>query len=522
MASLVRFRRRIHPVLRHVHFRALSNTSYTLKDQQPTQHQKTQTAKQDKRRRPYLSAKVLQSWREGDDSFYNTVNLSKTTDGFHSYRNLQAAWKSLTSFAGHSRTAIPVTQTPTLIRDDFLLAVGDEQDVFVDSSDAVDEVPTKDVAHALAEYVQYEVEVANEMKSSGKKIKWADIRRFVTSQRASPDRPEKLQSRAKRSDRRRDYQPAFRQTREQEEDEEFDEFDEEDVDEGEGEGFDIDEHDGFYDDIYKGDAKAEEQWKEYVMSLSLPSDVEESIIETSGISDTSDLEKESEKIMDDLNVESSNDETSETFDIGELLTEEQEELLEKLDESLDGSIEQYSSEAMEQDAKVAMEALGIVGSSAGDANATVLEQSDNQMSEEGQDVKDVLTIDSTSEVKRHEDFATIVPQHAPEDKKMEIFTKTIEKAEDMLNRDQAREFLPKDFPSPLRVPFEDIVKSGNYVERPVIDDRDLTPTEIYGDYSRWTELQSKSYGPSLTKNSSISPADKEKMSAIIDRFMSQQ
>ncbi|KAK9349625.1 hypothetical protein V1505DRAFT_395030 [Lipomyces doorenjongii] len=62
----------------------------------------------------------------------------------------------------------------------------------------------------------------------------------------------------------------------------------------------------------------------------------------------------------------------------------------------------------------------------------------------------------------------------------------------------------------------DIDQSGNYDERPVVDDRDSKLTEIYGDYSRRTELEDKRYGPMLTKNSSISPADKEKMAPIID------
>ncbi|KAK9234573.1 hypothetical protein V1525DRAFT_412674 [Lipomyces kononenkoae] len=557
MASLVRFRRRTPPVLCHVHFRTLSNTSHTLADQQPTRHQKPRT-QQDKRRGRSISPNAVQSWRQGDNTFYNIINLSKAADGLYGHQDVQAAWRSLiSSNRGGLAARVPVTQTPTLVEYSMIEAVGDEQDVFLDSSNAFEEVSAEDVVRSLTGWNQYEIEVSNEMERSGKKIKWSAVRSYRPGRSGPAERrersersdsaegPQELQSaagspaeRRQRLDRsgpagrrqevqtyarRPDFQPTSREIRkrpevdEEDEDEEFDdEFEEEE--EEEDEAFDIDEHDSVYD-VYEGDAKSEEQWNQFVQSLSLPGDVKKFITDTSDINDD-DFEKEVEKMLNDLNRKTSNGETTE-------ITEMEEEFIDETDELLDDvDIERYNREAMERDAEDMIRAFGINSSSPspGDANVADLEQTnDNELSEEGEpeEVTDPLLIDTTPNLKPHEHFSTIVPQKASEDQKMEIFTQTIEQAPDMLDRDQAREYLPKDFPSPIRVPFEDIVKSGNYVERPVIDDRDLKPTEIYGDYSRWMELQNKRYGPVLTKNGSISPADKAKMSAIIDRFMSQ-
>ncbi|KAK9329885.1 hypothetical protein V1520DRAFT_154640 [Lipomyces starkeyi] len=506
MTYLVRFQRSLPPVVHQVRLRTFSSTSHTLNDQQSTPSQKS-PARQNKRQSRAMSAKARRSWRRGDNAFYNSFNSSKRTSGLYRYDDVQAAWRSLITVDRTLPGAVPITQTPSLIDDDLVVAgqlesVGDEQNVFLESANATEVVSVEDVNLALAGWYQYEIEVEKEMDRSGKKSNWFAVRSQSRPGRSSPAEPTKRHQWPARQDAR----PTTENINEEVEDDElFDEDDEE---------FDIDEHDGV-DEVYEGDAKSEEQWREFVQSLSLRNDVKKFIAETSE-TDDAEFEKEVEKLMKDLDRKLSSGETVE-------ITEDQQKFIEETEELLDDvEVEQYSHKAMERDVEDAIRALGISSSSAGDAGVVVLEQQDGELDHDSQPevVAKTVTLDRTSKVKRHQNIATIVPNNASEEQKMEIFTSTIDGAPDMLNRDQAREYLPLDFPSPIRVPFEDIVKSGNYIERPVVDDRDLRPTEIYGDYSRWTELEDKRYAPALMKNASISPADKAKMAAIIDRFVS--
>ncbi|KAK9386657.1 hypothetical protein V1515DRAFT_604369 [Lipomyces mesembrius] len=506
MAYLVRFQRRIPPVMHHVRLRTFASTSHTLNDQQPTSSQKP-PARQNKRQGRSISAKARRSWRRGENAFYNSFNVSKKTSGLYGYEDVQAAWRSLITVDRTLPGAVPITQTPSLIDDDVVVAgqlesVGDEQNVFLETANATEPVSVEDVNHALAGWYHYEIELEKELDRSGKKINWFAVRSQSRPGRSSLAEPPKRHQWPARQDAR----PISEQINEEEEDDElFDEDDEE---------FDIDHHDGV-DEVYEGDPKSEEQWREFVQSLSLKNDVKKFIAESSEIDDA-EFEKEVEKLMKDLDRKLSSGETVE-------ITEDQQKFIEETEKLLDDvEVEQYSREAMERDVEDAIRVLGISSSSAGDTGVAALEQQDSELDHDSQPevVAKTVTLDRTSKVKRHESFATIVPKNAPEEHKMEIFTSTIEEAPEMLNRDQAREYLPKDFPSPIRVPFEDIVKSGNYIERLVVDDRDLRPTEIYGDYSRWTELKDRRYGPALTKNGSITPADKAKISAIIDRFVS--
>ncbi|KAK9495743.1 hypothetical protein V1508DRAFT_408336 [Lipomyces doorenjongii] len=507
MAYLVRLQRRIPPVMHRVRLRTFSSTSHTLSDQQPTPSQKS-PARQNKRQDRSISAKARRSWRRGDQAFYNSFNVSKKASGLYGYEDVQAAWRSLITVDRKIPGAVPITQTPSLIDDDVVVAgqlesVGDEQNVFLETANATEAVSVEDVNQALAGWYHYEIELEKDLDRSGKKINWFSVR----SQSSRPGRsslaepPRRHQWRAIQ-----DTRPTTEQINEEEEDDELFDVDDEE--------FDIDQHDGV-DEVYEGGPKSEEQWREFVQSLSLRNDVKKFIAETSEIDDT-EFEKEVEKLMKDLDRKVNSGETVE-------ITEDQQKFIEETEMLLDDvEVERYSHEAMEKDVEDAIRALGISSSSAGDTGVAALEQQESELDHASQPevVAKTVTLDRTSKVKRHESFATIVPKNAPEEHKMEIITNTIEEAPEILNRDQAREYLPKDFPSPIRVPFEDIVKSGNYLERPVVDDQDLRPTEIYGDYSRWTELKDKRYGPALTKNGSISPADKAKISAIIDRFVS--
>ncbi|KAK9482743.1 hypothetical protein V1527DRAFT_475374 [Lipomyces starkeyi] len=506
MTYLVRFQRSLPPVVHQVRLRTFSSTSHTLNDLQSTPSQKT-PSRQNTRQSRSISAKARRSWRRGDNAFYNSFDSSKKTSGLYGYDDVQAAWRSLITVDRTLPGAVPITQTPSLIDDGLVVAgqlesVGDEQNVFLESANATEAVSVEDVNLALAGWYQYEIEVEKELDRSGKKSNWFAVRRQSRPGRSSAAEPTKRHQWPARQNAR----PTTEDIDEEVEDDElFHEDDEE---------FDIDEHDGI-DEVYEGDAKSEEQWREFVQSLSLRNDVKKFIAETSE-TDDAEFEKEVEKLMKDLDRKLSSGETVE-------ISEDQQKFIEETEELLDDvEVEQYSHKAMERDVEDAIRALGISSSSAGDADDVVLEQQDGELDHDSQPevVAKTVTLDRTSKVKRHQNFATIVPDNAPEERKMEIFTSTIEEAPEMLNRDQAREYLPKDFPSPIRVPFEDIVKSGNYIERPVVDDRDLRPTEIYGDYSRWTEWEDKRYGPALTKNASISPSDKAKMAAIIDRFVS--
>ncbi|KAJ8101588.1 hypothetical protein POJ06DRAFT_251911 [Lipomyces tetrasporus] len=548
MACLVRCQRRIPPVAHQIRLRTFSSTSHTFNDQQQGSTSQIPPARrQTKRQGRTISANALRSWRRGDISFYTNVDTSKKASGLYGYDEVQAAWRSLITVDKASPGVGPITQTPGLIGDVFAAGqvepVGDEQDVFVESSTTAEEVSAEEVKHALARWYSYEIEVEKDKDRSGKKIQWSAVRSHARSEQRADQRqrPERRADQRQRPERRGDQRQRPEQRAEQrqraeqgaeqsqrsewsvgrqqartateqigewEESEDFDEFDEEDED------FDIDQHDGV-DEVYEGDANFDEQWKTFVQSLSIRDDVKKFITDTSDI-DGDDFEKEVEKLMKDLDKNLSTGE-------GVTITEEQQKFIEEMETLLeDVEIEQYSHEAMENDVDNAIQALGIRPPSAGDVDTARLEPKERELVDESQ-VKAVpkpLTPNLATKVKPHENIATLVPRDATEEEKMEVFTKTIEQEPEMLNRDQAREYLPKDFPSPVRVPFEDIVKSGNYVERPVVDDRDLKPTEIYGDYSRWTELEDKRYGPVLTKNGSISPADKEKMAAIIDRFMS--
>ncbi|KAK9320848.1 hypothetical protein V1517DRAFT_328147 [Lipomyces orientalis] len=531
MACFVRCQSRIPPVAHQIRLRTFSSTSHTFNPQQQgSTSQVPPPRRQTKRQGRTISAKALRSWRRGDISFYSKVETSKKASGLYGHDEVQAAWRSLITVDKASPGVGPITQTPSLIGD--VLAggqvepIGDEQDVFVESSTATEEVSAEEVKHALARWYSYEIEVEKDKDRSGKKIQWS----AVTSQARSELGPDQRQRSERWADRRqrqrqrpeqraeqtqrtewsvgRQGRAATEQVEEWDESEDFDEFDEEDED------FDIDQHDGV-DEVYEGDANFDEQWKSFVQSLSIRDDVKKFITQTSDI-DGADFEKEVEKLMKDLDKNLSSGE-------GVTITEEQQKFIEEMETLLeDVEIEQYSHEAMENDVDNAIEALGIRPPSAGDVDTARLEPKERELVEDSQDeaVAKPRTLSLAPNVKPHENFATLVPRDSTEEEKMEVFMKTIEQVPEMLNRDQAREYLPKDFPSPVRVPFEDIVKSGNYVERPVVDDMDLMPTEIYGDYSRWTELEDKRYGPVLTKNASISPADKEKMAAIIDRFMS--
>ncbi|KAK9373734.1 uncharacterized protein V1513DRAFT_447966 [Lipomyces chichibuensis] len=510
MVYLVRFQRRLPPVMHQVRLRTFSSTSHALNNQQSNPSQKT-AARQSKRKPRSMSPNARRSWRRGDNAFYNSFNSSKKASGLYEYDDVQAAWRSLITVDRTLPGAVPITQTPSLIDHDVAVAgqlesVGDEQNVFLESAYATETVSVEDVNHALAGWFQYEIEVEKELDRSGKKSNWFAVRsqsRFaVRSQsrewRSSPAEPTKRHKWPARQDARATSEEI---DEELEPDELFDEDDEE---------FDIDEHD-VVEEVYEGDG----QWREFVQSLSLRNDVKKFIAETSEI-DNEEFEKEIEKLMKDLDRKLSSGEAVE-------ITEDQQKFIEETEQLLDDvEVEQYSQEAIERDVEDAIRDLGISSSSEGDESVAVLELQDDELDGDSQPeaVANNVTLNRTSKLKRHESLATIVPNNAPEEQKMEIFTSTIEDAPQMLNRDQAREYLPKDFPSPIRVPFEDIVKSGNYIERPVVDDRDLRPTEIYGDYSRWTELEDKRYGPALIKNGSISPADKAKMAAIIDRFVS--
>ncbi|KAK9465539.1 hypothetical protein V1512DRAFT_265715 [Lipomyces arxii] len=117
------------------------------------------------------------------------------------------------------------------------------------------------------------------------------------------------------------------------------------------------------------------------------------------------------------------------------------------------------------------------------------------------------------------DFIKSMPENATQEEKLKWIMDLVNKAPLLITRESAREDLPMDFPSPAKVPFEDIVKSGKIMQRKVVPDSGLTPEEIYGDYSRWFEHKNKLYGLALSKNMSISPKMKSDIAAIIDGYV---